>query len=165
MALVILRIGWLDPSVTMLEMLPRRICRYRFFRIYEKDCYRSGLPVAVLEVIKGCRPRATGDHSGHVPPQSCLFEELGKGSAQTCLLLSCVTTTLNIYLHPHHLLPPISPFDQSSPSLYLFNQGLRSSRSNRRRWVAPSRFSQTITDSGTSVRASMRVSEWVVTTS
>ena len=165
MTLVILRIGRPGPAVTILEMLPGRTCRYRSFGVHQEDCFCSRLLVAVREVIKGCRTRATGDHLGHVSPQSCLLDELGKGSAQSCSLLSRVAATLNIYLHPHHLLPPISPFDHSSPSLYLFSQGLRSSLSNRRRRVAPSRFSQTITDSGTSVKASMSVSECVVTIS
>ena len=165
MALVSPGVGRPVPAITILEMAPRRVCRYRTFGIYKKDRYCSRCLVTIFEVIKGCRTRSTGDHSGHASPESCLFDELGEGPAQIGLLLSCAAATLNIYLHPYHLLPPISPFDQSSPSLYLFSQGLRFSLSNRRRRVAPSRFSQMITDSGMSVSASMSVSEWVVTTS
>ena len=163
MALVIPCVERPAPAVTISDMLPGRISRNRFFGIYEKDGYALSLSVTLLEIVKGCRTRTARDHLGHGSPESCLLDKLGKGPAQVTLLVPCVTTTLNIYPHPHHLLPPISPFDQSCPSLYLFSQGLRSSLSNRRRHVAPSRFSQTITDSGTSVSASMSVSECVVT--
>ncbi len=165
MELVSLGVGRPIPAVTILEMLPRCVCRYRTFGIYKKDRYCSRRLVTSLKVVEGFGTRATGYHSGHVSPESCLLDKLAKGPAQFGLLLSCVATTLNIYFHPHHLLPPISPFDQSSPSLYLFSQGLRFSSSNRRRRVSPSSFSQTITDSGISVSASMSMSEWVVTTS
>ncbi len=165
MALVSLCVERPIPAITILEMLPRRVCRYRTFGIYKKYRYCSSLLVTSLKVIEGYRTRAAGDHSGHGARESRLLDKLGKGPAQFGLLLSCAATTLNIDFHPHHLLPPISLFDQSSPSLYFFSHGLRFSLSNRWRRVSPWRFSQTITDSGTSVSASMSMSEWVVTTS
>ena len=165
MALISLGVWRPVPAITILEVLPRRFRRHRTFGIYKKDRNCSGLPVTDLEVVKGRITRATGDHAGHFPHESCSLDELAEGPAQVGLLLPCAAATLNIYLHPHHLLPPISPFDQSSPSLYLSSQGLRFSLSNRRKRVAPRRFPQMITDSGVSVSASMSVSEWVVTTS
>ena len=162
--LVRLGVGWPVPAITILEMLPRRVCRYRTLGIDKEDRYCFRFLVTSLKVIEGYGTRAAGDNFGHVSRESCFLDKLGEGLAQFGLLLSSVAATFNIYFHPHHLLPPISPFDQSSPSLYLFNQGLRLSLSNRRRYVAPSRFSQTITDSGRSVSASMSMSECVVTT-
>jgi len=162
MALLVAGTLGTNPAVSLAEVVPRSGRRHRSLCIHQQHgrprirrCSAHGGPKAVVRV-----PSTTArDDSRHSARKSRPAQKLREPPAALGAERLRVSSSLDIESPAHQRVPPISPRVQRSPSLYFFNHGSRSVLLRRVRRVAPSCFSQTIIASGTSVRASTRMSE------
>ena len=160
MALCVRSTTGATPTIVALEMLPGAVSSHRSFRIHEE--YGGRTSTIPGESSVGVPTRPASFYLYCARRDSSPRDKSAKGPA-TFTVQCLMPSPFHVDLCLHQRLPPNRPLVQSSPSLYSSSQGLSSSPSRRRSCVAGPDFSQTMIDSGTSVSASTRMSECVVT--
>src|SRR5258708_28494250 len=152
---------WFDPLVTPAKVLPAVIANCNLVLSINEE-QNSIIPRIVQVFFKVFVGLVSGSTSNDLWSHTIgndflkVFAECYAARSYGSLL---VTAAFNIDLRAHQRVPPISPFRQRSPSEYSFSHFDSSLICSRRKMVAPSRFSQTITDSAVSVNSSTNSSE------
>src|SRR6266508_2315743 len=165
MALMVGRSSRTIPTISGAEVLPGTRRQHRPFGVDEEHWLAIARTLSRFEALVRVLATAAGHDPRHSACQARLLKELTEAFAAGNLQLLRVAAAFYVESDAHQRVPPISPRVHRSPRRYLSSQGLTWSASSRRSWVAPAGFSQTMMDSGVSLRASTSTSECVVTTS